>query len=127
MIQEQNFSYNKKDDVSTENVSSNSSFVIPDSVSNNSNGINNTNIRFNKDDVSDVNIVNSPDKDILSISEQLRKIRAKQHSKYLESNRNKDTNIEKPPDTPNYVTPATQKDNFPSDGLQVNSQKVPST
>ena len=49
-----------------------------------------------------------PHKDVLSISEQLRNIRA-------ESKRNKDTSTEKPLSTPSYVTPVTQKDNLLSD------------
>ena len=44
----------------------------------------------NTDDVSDITIVDSPHKDIQSISEQLRNIRAEHHSKYLKSKRNKD-------------------------------------
>ena len=48
--------------------------VIPYSVSNNSNDLNNTNVTVNTNDVSDIRIVDSPHKDILSISEQLRNI-----------------------------------------------------
>ena len=44
----------------------------------------------NTDDASDIKIVDSPYKDILSISEQLRNIRAERHSKCLESKRDKD-------------------------------------
>ena len=108
LIKEQNVSNNTKDDVSNENVSSSSNVVIPNSISNNSNYNNNTNITVNKDDVRDITFVNSPHKDLLSISEQLRNIRAEHHPKYLESKRNKDTNTEEPLDTPSYVTPVTQ-------------------
>ena len=48
--------------------------VIPDSISNNSNDLNNINMTVNTDDVSDVAIADSPDKDVLSISKQLRNI-----------------------------------------------------
>ena len=37
------------------------------------------------------------------------------HSEYLESKRNKDTNTEKPLDSPRYASPETQKHNVPSD------------
>ena len=81
----------------------------------------------NTDDVSDITIVDSPYKDALSISEQLKNIRAEHHSKYLENKRKKETNPEKPLDTPSYVTPVTQKNDLPSDGApQINGQKVPS-
>ena len=67
------------------------------------------------DDVSDIAIVDSPHKDILSISEQLRNIRAEHHSKYLKSKRNKDAIPEKPLEkTPISVTPVTQEDTLPS-------------
>ena len=59
--------------------------VIPYSVSNNSNGLNNTNMAVNTNYVSDITIVDSPDKDNLTISEQLRNIRAEHHDKYLKS------------------------------------------
>ena len=66
----------KRDDIvvqcNYEKVSSNSNVVIPYSVSNNSNGLNNTNMTVNTDDVSDITIVDSPHKDIQCISEQLR-------------------------------------------------------
>ena len=70
----------------------------------------------NTDDSSEVTIVGSPHKDVLSISEQLRSILVEHCSKYLESKRKKGTNTEKPFDTTSYVTPVTQKDNLPSDG-----------
>ena len=77
----------KHDDIvvhcSYEKVSSNSNVVIPYGVSDNSNGLNKTNTTVNTDDASDIAIVDSPHKDILSISEQLRNIRAEHHSKYL--------------------------------------------
>ena len=57
-----------------EKVSSNSNVIIPYSVSNNSNGLNKTNMTVNTGDVSDIAIVDSPHKDILSISEQLKNI-----------------------------------------------------
>ena len=66
-------------------------------------------------DVSDITIVDSPHKDNLSISEQLRNTRAKRHDKYLKSKRNKDAIPEKPYEkTPISVTPVTEEDNFPS-------------
>ena len=43
--------------------------VNPYSVSNNSNGLDNTNMTENANDVSDIKIVDSPHKDNLSISE----------------------------------------------------------
>ena len=54
LIEEQNVSYDTKDGVSNERVSSNSVVVIPNTISNNSNNINNTNITVNTDDVSDI-------------------------------------------------------------------------
>ena len=99
----------------SENVSSNSNVVIFDSISNNINDIDNTNLTVDTDDVSDIAIVDSPHKDVLSISEQLKNIQAEDHSKYLESKRNKNTSTEKSLDTPSYVTPVTQKDDLPSD------------
>ena len=60
-------------------VSSNSNVVIPYSASNSSNGLKIAVITVNKDDVSDITIVGSLHKDILSISEQF-KNRAKYHS-----------------------------------------------
>ena len=101
-----------KDGVSTEKVSSNSNVAIPNSISKNSHNINFT---VNTDDVSDITILDFPHKDVRSISEQLRNIRAEHHSKYLENKRNKDINTEKPLNTPSYVTPVTQEDNLPSD------------
>ena len=96
-----------------EKVSSNSDVVIPYSVSNNSNGLNNTNIAVNTYDVSDVIIVDSPHRDIQSISEQLRNLRAEHHSKYLKSKQNKDAIPEKPLEkTPISVTPVTPEDNL---------------
>ena len=50
----------------------------------------------NTNDVSDIAIVDSPHKDNLSISEQLRNIRAEHHSKYIKSKQNKDAILEKP-------------------------------
>ena len=38
-----------------------------------------------------------------------------QHSQYLGSKQNEDTNTEDPPDTPSYVTSGTKKDNLSSD------------
>ena len=69
----------------------------------------------NKDEVSDITVVDSPHKDIQSISEQLRNIRAEHDSKYLKSKRNKDAIPKKPLEkTPISVTPVTQEDNLPS-------------
>ena len=96
------------------------------SISNNKNDIDNTNIIVNTDGVSDNTIEDSLHKDVLSISEQLRNMRAEHHSKYLESKLNKDTNTKKPLDTTSYVTPVLQKDNLPSGQTQLNGQKVPS-
>ena len=64
----------------------------------------------NADDVSDIRIVDSLHKDVMSISEQLRNIGVQHHFKHLESKRNKDTSTEKSLDTPSYVTPVTLKD-----------------
>ena len=70
---------------------------------------------ININDVSDITIVDSPHKDNLSISEQLRNIRAERHDKYLKSKRNKDVIPEKPLEkTPISVTPVTEEDNLPS-------------
>ena len=46
-------------------------------------------------DVNDITIVDSPHKDNLSISEQLRNIRAEHYSKHLKSKQNKDDIPEK--------------------------------
>ena len=93
-----------------EKVSSNSNVVIPYSASNNNNGLNNTNMTVNTYDVSDVTIVDSSHKYILSISEQLRNIRAEHHSKYLKSKWNKDAIPEKPLEkTPISVTPVNTR------------------
>ena len=51
LIKEPNVSNNTKDNVSNENVSSNSNVEIPNCISNNSNYNSNTNITVNKDDV----------------------------------------------------------------------------
>ena len=68
----------------------------------------------NIDDVSDITIADSPHKDILSTSEQLRNIRAEHHSKSLKSKQNKDAIPEKPlENTTISVTPIIQ-DNLPS-------------
>ena len=88
--------------------------MIPDSVSNNSNDLNSTNITVNTDDVSHITIIDSPHEDFLSISEELRNIRAEYYSKCLESKRSKDINARKPLYTTSYVTPVTEKDNMPS-------------
>ena len=70
---------------------------------------------INTDDVSDIAIVDSPHKDIQSISEQLRNIRAEHHSKYLKNKRTKDAVAENPLEkTPISATPVTQEDNVPS-------------
>ena len=100
-----------------EKVLSNSNVAIPYSVSNNSNGLSNTNMTVNTDYASDVTIVDSSHKDIQSISEQLRNIRANHHSKYLKIKRNKNAIPEKPLEkTPISVTPVIQEDNLPSSG-----------
>ena len=84
-------------------------------VSNNSNDLNNTNMTVNTNDVSVIIIVDSPHKNILSISERLRNIRAEHHFKYLNNKRNKNAIPEKPlKETPISVTPVTQEDNLPS-------------
>ena len=66
-------------------------------------------------DVIDITIVESPHKDNLSISEQLRNIRVERHSKYLKSKRKKNAIPEKPLEkTPISVTPVKEEDNIPS-------------
>ena len=77
-------------------------------MSNNSNGLNKTNMTVNTDNVSDMTIVDSPHKEILSISEQLRNIQPEHHSRYLKSKRNKGAIPEKSLEkTPISVTPVT--------------------
>ena len=61
-----------------EKVSSNSNAVIPYGASNSSNGLKIADITVNTNDVSDITIVGSMHKDILSISEQF-KNRAEHH------------------------------------------------
>ena len=74
----------------------------------------------NTDAVSDITFVDSPHKDIQSISEQLRIIRAEHHSKYLRCKRNKNAIPEKPLEKiPIFVTLVTMTP-------QANGQKVPS-
>ena len=85
LIQDQNVSHEPKDDASTKKVLSNSNIVITDSLSNNSNDLNNTTITVNTDDVTDITIVDSLHKDILSIAKQLTNFRVELHSKCLES------------------------------------------
>ena len=65
------YKQSRKDNVSTEKVLSNSNFVIPDNISNDINDLNNTHIAINEDGVSNITVVDSPHKDVLSISEQL--------------------------------------------------------
>ena len=66
-------------------------------------------------DVNDITIVDSPHKDNLSISEQLRNIRAEHHSKHLKSKHNKDAIPEKLLEkTPIFVTLFTEEDNLAS-------------
>ena len=75
----------------------------------------------NTNDVTDITIVDSSHKDILSTSEQLRNIRAEHHSKYLKSKQNKDAIPEKPLEkTPISVTPVAQEDKLPSNDAQNN-------
>ena len=89
--------------------------VIPYSVTNNSNGLNNINMTLNINDISDITIADSLHEDNLSISEQLTKIRGEHHSKYLKSKQNKDAIPEKPLEkTPISVTPVREEDNLPS-------------
>ena len=89
--------------------------VIPYSVTNNSNGLNNINMTLNINDVSDITIADSPHEVNLSISEQLTNIRGEHHSKYLKSKQNKDAIPEKPLEkTPISVTPVREEDNLPS-------------
>ena len=89
--------------------------VIPYSVTNNSNGLNNINRTLNINDVSDITIADSPHEVNLSISEQLTNIRGEHHSKYLKSKQNKDAIPEKPLEkTPISVTPVREEDNLPS-------------
>ena len=69
-----------------------------------------------KKDVGDIAIVDSPSRQSLEVSEQLRNIRAKHHSKYME-NKSKNTNHnQKSRDPPKDGTPVTQKDNNLNDG-----------
>ena len=69
----------------------------------------------NVNEVSDITIVDSPHKDNLSISEQLRNIRAEHHSKYLKNKWSKEAIPRKPPEkTPISVTPVIEEDNLPS-------------
>ena len=65
------YKQSRKDNVSTEKVLSNSNFVIPDNISNDINDLNNTYIAINEDGASNITVVDSPHKDVLSISEQL--------------------------------------------------------
>ena len=89
--------------------------VIPYSVTNNSNGLNNINMTLNINDVSDITIADSPHEVNLRISEQLTNIRGEHHSKYLKSKQNKDAIPEKPLEkTPISVTPVREEDNLPS-------------
>ena len=69
----------------------------------------------NTNDVNYITIVDSPHKDNLSISEQLRNVRAEHHSKHLKSKQNKGAFPEKLIEkTPNFVTPVTEEDNLTS-------------
>ena len=108
----------KRDDIVVQcnykKIPSNSN-VIPYSVTNNSNGLNNINMTLNINDVSDITIADSPHEVNLSISEQLTNIRGEHHSKYLKSKQNKDAIPEKPLEkTPISVTPVREEDNLPS-------------
>ena len=94
--------------------------VIPYSVTNNSNGLNNINMTLNINDVSDITIADSPHEVNLSISEQLTNIRGEHHSKYLKSKQNKDAIPEKPLEkTPISVTPVREEDNLPSNDTPI--------
>ena len=108
----------KRDDIVVQcnykKIPSNSN-VIPYSVTNNSNGLNNINMTLNTNDISDITIADSLHEDNLSISEQLTNIRGEHHSKYLKSKQNKDAIPEKPLEkTPISVTPVREEDNLPS-------------
>ena len=108
----------KRDDIVVQcnykKIPSNSN-VIPYSVTNNSNGLNNINMTLNINDVSDITIADSPHEVNLRVSEQLTNIRGEHHSKYLKSKQNKDAIPEKPLEkTPISVTPVREEDNLPS-------------
>lgn len=60
-------------------------------------------------EISDITIVDSPNRHILQISEHLRNIRREHHSKYMVNERKNDTKIQKYVDTPKYATPVTEK------------------
>ena len=79
-------------------------------------------------DVSDITIADSSHKYILSISEQLRNIRAEHHSKYLKSKWNKDAIPEKLLEkNTNFCSSSKHKNIiFRLMTPQINSQKVPS-
>ena len=69
----------------------------------------------NTNHVNDITMVDSPHKDNLSISEQLRNIRTEHHPKYLKSKQNKDAIPEEAlGKTPISVTPVTEEDHLPS-------------
>ena len=71
----------------------------------------------NKNGVSDITIADSLHKDNVSISEQLRNIRAEHHSKNLKRKQNNGAIPVKPLEkTPISVTPVTEEDNLPSNG-----------
>ena len=74
----------------------------------------------NINEVSDITIVDSPHKDNLSISEQLRNIRAEHHSKYLKNKRSKEAIPKKPLEkTPISVTPVIEEDNLLSNDTPI--------
>ena len=67
----------------------------------------------NTNNANDITIVDSPHKDNLSISDQLRNIQVEHHSKYLKSKQNKDAIPEKPLEkTPISVPLVTEEDHL---------------
>lgn len=62
-------------------------------------------------EISDITIVDSPNRHILQISEHLRNIRREHHSKYMVNERKNDTTIQKYVDTPSMLLPLLKKNN----------------
>lgn len=62
-------------------------------------------------EISDITIVDSPNRHILQISEHLRNIRRENHSKYMVNERKNDTTIQKYVDTPSMLLPLLKKNN----------------
>ena len=74
--------------------------------------LNMSNITINSTgEISDITIVDSPNRHILQISEHLRNIRRGHHSKYMVNERKNDTTIQKYVDTPSMLLPLLKKNN----------------